>query len=73
MSANTETMTAEQIRLRGLEVLSRELGPAGLIRFLQQFEIGRGDYSTDRHALLADCTVDELLEELKQRRIEEQR
>ena len=70
MSANTETMTPEEIRLRGLEVLSRELGPSGLIRFLQQFEIGRGDYSKERHTLLADCTVDELVEELKQRRSE---
>lgn len=33
MSANTETMTPEEIRVRGLEALSRELGPAGLIRF----------------------------------------
>ena len=68
MSANTETMTPEEIRVRGLEALNRELGPAGLIRFLQQFEIGRGDYSKGRHALLANSTVDELLQELKQRR-----
>jgi hypothetical protein len=70
MSANTETMTPEEIRLRGLEALSRELGPAGLIRFLQQFEIGRGDYSRERHSLLADCTLDEILHELKQRQPE---
>ena len=70
MSANTETMTPEEIRVRGLEALNRELGPAGLIRFLQQFEIGQGDYSKERQALLANCTVDELLKELKQRRKE---
>lgn len=70
MSADTETMTPEEIRLRGLEALSRELGPAGLIRFLQQFEIGRGDYSEERHSLLANCTLDELLEQLKEPRTE---
>jgi hypothetical protein len=31
-------MTGEQIRLAGLEALLRELGPVGMIRFLQQFE-----------------------------------
>jgi hypothetical protein len=30
--------------------LRRELGPAGMIRFLQQFETGRGDYARERHA-----------------------
>ncbi len=31
-------MTLEQIRMTGLKALSRELGPVGLVRFLQQFE-----------------------------------
>lgn len=71
MSVNTETMTAEQIRLRGLEVLARELGPAGLIRFLQQFETGYGDYSKERHDLLAGHTVDDVIDEIKARRPQE--
>jgi len=35
---STRTMTLEQIRLAGLEALARELGPVGMVRFLQQFE-----------------------------------
>ena len=35
---DVEAMTLEQIRLAGLEALSRDLGPVGLVRFLQQFE-----------------------------------
>ncbi len=39
------TLTLEQIRRRGLAALRRELGKAGTIRFLQQFETGSGDYA----------------------------
>jgi hypothetical protein len=38
-------MTVEEIRRRGLEALRRELGRAGMIRFMQQFEAGSGDYA----------------------------
>jgi hypothetical protein len=34
--------TPEQIRRAGLEVLARELGSVGMIRFLQQFDPGAG-------------------------------
>jgi|HubBroStandDraft_5_1064220.scaffolds.fasta_scaffold549441_1 hypothetical protein len=42
--------TLEQIRQEGLEALRQRLGRAGMIRFLQQFETGRGDYAKERHA-----------------------
>lgn len=48
-------MTQEEIRERGLLALRRELGPVGMIRFLQQFEIGHGDYARERHTWV-DCT-----------------
>jgi hypothetical protein len=54
------TMTGEQIRLRGLAALRRELGRAGLARFLQHFEPGQGDYTRRRSELLADLTMGEL-------------
>ena len=54
---STRTMTLEQIRLAGLEALARELGPVGMVRFLQQFETGRGDYSAERHRWLAKWDV----------------
>jgi hypothetical protein len=37
-----------------LAVLARELGPVDLVRFLQQFEAGEGDYSRDRGNWLPD-------------------
>jgi hypothetical protein len=56
-----------QIRTQGLELLTRELGPVVMIRFLQQFELGRGDYSTERHQWLDGQTVAELLARLRAR------
>lgn len=48
------TMTLEQIRRAGIEVLARHLGPVGMVRFLQQFEPGEGNYTEDRHQWLGD-------------------
>lgn len=62
------TMTQEEIRQTGLEALARELGPAGMIRFLQQFERGQGDYSVERLSLLGNKSVAELAEEIQQQR-----
>lgn len=42
------TATLDDIRQAGIEALVRELGPVGMIRFLQQFETGRGDYTAER-------------------------
>ena len=59
-----EEMTSEQIRNHGLEVLKRELGVVGMVRFLQQFSNGKGDYSVDRHQWLDQLTPEEILEQI---------
>jgi hypothetical protein len=61
-------MTLEEVRVAGLKALSRELGPVGMVRFLQQFETGSGDYTLDRHTWLGDPTVDALVEKIGKRR-----
>ncbi len=53
-------MTLEEIRRRGLEALRRELGPAGMVRFLQQFETGSGNYAKDRHDWVDAMSLDDL-------------
>ena len=58
-------MTLEQIRLKGLRALSRDLGAVGLVRFLQQFETGDGDYTADRTRRLGEHTVQELAQEIE--------
>lgn len=41
-------MTPETLRQTGLDALRRDLGVAGMARFLQQFAIGNGDYTAER-------------------------
>jgi hypothetical protein len=53
-------LTSEQIRIRGLAALKKELGRAGLARFLRHYESGSGDYTRERGQLLKDLTMNEL-------------
>lgn len=56
----TNTATLEQIRAAGLSALQRELGVVGMVRFLQQFESGSGDYVEDRQAFVGKLGVRQL-------------
>lgn len=55
-----------EIRLLGLQVLNKELGPVGTLRFMQQFSRGEGNYVNDRHEWQQHYTVDTLVEAIKQ-------
>lgn len=68
---NKQTMTPEQIRIAGLAALADALGPAGMIRFLQQIEAGYGDYGTDRHTWLEETDVRTLVTKIRERRSSE--
>jgi hypothetical protein len=65
---NVKIRTLEEIRLVGLEALARELGPVEMVRFLQQFETGHGDYSTERHRWLGNPDVRTLAGRIRQQR-----
>jgi hypothetical protein len=56
----TETLSFYEIRTIGFEALLRELGPAGAIRFIQQYETGQGDYTRDRKKLLPKKSIREI-------------
>lgn len=60
-----QPMTLEEIRLQGLEALMRQLGPVGMVRFLQQFETGRGDYTEDRRRWLEAERVREIARDVQ--------
>ncbi|OIP22235.1 hypothetical protein AUK22_10750 [bacterium CG2_30_54_10] len=59
------SISNEEIRQTGLKALLRDLGPDGLIRFLQQFGAGSGDYTRDRHLLFPDGDIDSLFKEVQ--------
>jgi len=51
-------MTLDEIRNAGIRALARELGPTGMVRFLQQFETGDGDYTAERVEWLGGAGAD---------------
>ncbi len=65
---NAQSMSLEQIRIAGMEALARELGIVGMVRFLQQFETGHGDYSKDRHEWLDNQDMDTVVKRIREKR-----
>jgi hypothetical protein len=60
-----QVLTLNQVRKEGLDALLKALGPIGMIRFLQQFETGKGNYTIEREKWLGDMKVKDILEELE--------
>ena len=61
----TATTPLNEIRQIGLQTLMERLGPVGLIRFLQQFESGSGNYSAEREQWLTETDFDTLVDRIK--------
>ena len=62
---NALKMTANQIHELGMEALLNKLGPVGTIRFLHQYETGRGNYSIDRQQWLTVPDVETLANQIQ--------
>ena len=62
---NAQTMTLEQIREQGLAVLRQHLGIVGMVRFLQQSELGWGNYTEERYQWLGDPDLEELAKKIQ--------
>jgi hypothetical protein len=65
-----ETLTPLELQRAGLDALREKLGLSGMIRFIQQFESGRGDYTADRHQWLDGIEVTEIRDQLGRLRLE---
>jgi hypothetical protein len=52
--------TLDEIYWEGLQALRDRLGPAGMVRFLQQFETGSDDYARERRAWVDRTSLEEL-------------
>ena len=53
-------LTSDEIYREGLQALRDRLGRAGMVRFLQQFESGDGDYAQERHDWVDGTTMEDL-------------
>jgi hypothetical protein len=61
-------MTPVELRRQGLEALTKALGYVGMVRFLQQFDEGSGDYTQERHQWQDELTVADIMVQIKERR-----
>ena len=52
--------TLEKIRRDGLAALRERLGVVGMVRFLQQFDHGQGDYAKERHKWVDSISMDDI-------------
>jgi len=66
MSPKTKTLS--QVNEEAIHLLSRELGVADTARFIRQFTTGTGDYTKERRERFAETSLDEILEEIEERR-----
>ncbi|GAA6615437.1 hypothetical protein [Scytonema sp. NUACC26] len=65
---NLSNLTQSQLMQVGIEALAKCLGPAGMLRFMQQYNQGSGDYTRDRDKILGNPTLSEIVAEIKARR-----
>ena len=56
-----------EIRKIGINALAKTLRPIGMVRFIQSFDLGRGDYTRERLRWL-DQSIDEIADEIKRKR-----
>ena len=63
---DTQALTLSELSQRAVAALTREIGVAGTLRFLNQFRRGSGDYTAERGALLGEPSLEELLEKARQ-------
>ena len=52
------------LRKKGIELLSKELGPLGMAYFIRQFDTGTGDYSKERQKTQETVDVKEIVKEI---------
>ncbi|HEX5871743.1 MAG TPA: hypothetical protein VFY65_15050 [Longimicrobium sp.] len=70
MTVLSTTTSQDDIHQAGLEVLHCELGTVGMVRFIQQFNKGSGDYTAERAKLQAGMTLDDVMTAIQKVRAE---
>lgn len=58
---SVQAKSLSQITQQAIEILSKEIGIANTVRFLNQFSTGYGDYTEEREDLFKDLTLDDIL------------
>jgi hypothetical protein len=64
-------MTPIELPRKAFQVLVNALGYVDAVRFIHQFDLGKGDYTQERDQWLNKLTMDDILRDIKQRQNEE--
>ncbi|MEW5930000.1 MAG: hypothetical protein AB1941_21300 [Gemmatimonadota bacterium] len=56
-----------EVTQHAIRVLSREMGVADTLRFLNQFATGTGNYTEEREELFGKVSLDEILGSIRER------
>ena len=57
--SNVNLNSLLEIRMIGMQALRDALGPVGMVRFIQQYETGYGDYTKEKQEQ-PDISLDEI-------------
>ncbi|GAB6161594.1 hypothetical protein JCM12298_07530 [Desulfothermus naphthae] len=58
-----------EVQRKGYQILAKELGVVNFIRFIQEFEKGSGNYTEERHNWQDVYSVQDILEEIKNKKL----
>jgi hypothetical protein len=56
-----------EVTHEAIEVLSREIGLANTVRFINQFSTGYGNYTEERKELFEGLSMEDIVSEMKRR------
>lgn len=69
----TTTIPLSELTTSTIRLLCREIGVVNTARFINQFTIGYGNYTEEREQLVGQMTVDEIVTEIKRKRLSAKR
>ena len=64
---SAQTMSLAEIQRTGLEALVQKMGTVGMIRFLQLWDTGQGDYTAEREQWLGNLDVADIVAKIKEK------
>ena len=64
-------MSLDQIRKTGIVALTQTLGPVDMVRFLQQFDTGSGDYTKERDQWLGELNITDVVKGIEKSAVKE--
>ncbi len=65
--SRADMLSNYEIRSEGWKALTERLGVAGAMRFLMEYDPGRGDYVEERRELFRDLTLDEAIQRAREK------